>query len=120
MTETKVDAGNMEISEKMKNAEDNGRKRVAVLFGGCSTEYEVSLQSAYAVITSLDTGRYEPVLIGIERTSGQWYLYRGEPAAIPDDRWYSPGNMHSGLRVHGPQASRYLCKGERGHPEDIS
>ncbi len=106
MTETKVDAGNMEISEKMKNAEDNGRKRVAVLFGGCSTEYEVSLQSAYAVITSLDTGRYEPVLIGIEKTRGQWYLYRGEPDAIPDDRWYSPETctpvcVSTDRRLHG-------------------
>ena len=25
------------------------KKRIAVLFGGCSTEYEVSLQSAHAV-----------------------------------------------------------------------
>ena len=28
-------------------------KKIAVIFGGCSTEYEVSLQSAYAVLTHL-------------------------------------------------------------------
>ena len=31
----------------------NNRKKIAILFGGCSSEYEVSLQSSYAVITSL-------------------------------------------------------------------
>lgn len=68
--------------------EEKNRKRIAVLFGGCSSEYEVSLQSAYAVITHMDTRKYEPILIGIART-GKWYLYQGEPAKIPSDNWYS-------------------------------
>ena len=62
------------------------RKKIAILFGGCSSEYEVSLQSAYAVVTHMDTERYEPVLIGIDR-SGKWYLYKGEAADIPGDCW---------------------------------
>lgn len=33
---------------------------LAVLFGGSSTEYEISLQSAHAVLTHLDRDRYEP------------------------------------------------------------
>ena len=32
---------------------------IAILFGGCSTEYEVSLQSAYSVITHLNQEKYE-------------------------------------------------------------
>lgn len=44
------------------------RKRIAILFGGCSSEYEVSLQSAYAVITHMDLERYEVILIGIDKT----------------------------------------------------
>ncbi len=53
------------------------KKRIAVLFGGCSTEYEVSLQSAHAVIENMDTDRYEQILIGISRQSGQWHLLSG-------------------------------------------
>lgn len=64
-----------------------GKKRIAVLFGGCSTEYEVSLQSAHAVIENIDTDRYELVLIGISRSTGQWYLYQGNIDAIPEDKW---------------------------------
>ena len=44
---------------------------LAVLFGGSSTEYEISLQSAHAVLTHLDRDRYEPVLLGITR-DGRW------------------------------------------------
>ena len=64
------------------------RKKIAILFGGCSSEYEVSLQSAYAVITHMDIRRYEPILIGITR-DGKWYLYQGEPEHIASDNWYS-------------------------------
>ena len=32
-------------------------KNILVLFGGCSTEYEVSLHSAYAVLPQLDRAR---------------------------------------------------------------
>jgi D-alanine-D-alanine ligase len=47
--------------------------RVAIVFGGRSAEHEVSLQSARNVIESLDTNRYEPVLIGIDK-EGRWFL----------------------------------------------
>ena len=43
------------------------RKKIAIIFGGCSSEYEVSLQSAYAVITHIDQEKYEMVLIGIDQ-----------------------------------------------------
>ena len=62
------------------------RKRIAILFGGCSPEYGVSLQSAYSVITHLDREKYEPVLIGISN-AGDWFQYVGEIEKIPADTW---------------------------------
>ncbi|MEY8389969.1 D-alanine--D-serine ligase VanG [Lachnospiraceae bacterium] len=62
------------------------RKKIAILFGGCSSEYEVSLQSAYAVATHMDVQNYEIILIGIDKT-GAWYLYQGDYADIPSDNW---------------------------------
>lgn len=67
----------------------DNRKKVAVFFGGCSTEYKVSLQSAYAVITCMDTQKYAPIFIGIDPHSGKWYWYRGEPEGIKEDCWQS-------------------------------
>lgn len=62
------------------------RKRIAVLFGGCSSEYEVSLQSAYSVLENIDREKYEVIPIGITRY-GDWYHYTGRTDAIPAGTW---------------------------------
>jgi D-alanine-D-alanine ligase len=53
--------------------------RVAVLFGGRSAEHEISLLSARFVVESLDPERFEPVLVGIDK-SGRWSLQ--EPSLL--------------------------------------
>ena len=62
------------------------KKRIAILFGGCSPEYSVSLQSAYSVITHLNREKYIPVLIGISN-AGDWFQYEGELEKISADEW---------------------------------
>lgn len=62
------------------------RKTVAVLFGGCSSEYEVSLQSACSVIQSLNPEKYDAVLLGITR-QGVWIKYSGSAEQIQNDTW---------------------------------
>lgn len=52
------------------------KKRVAILFGGRSTEHKISLLSAKNVIGALDLEKFEPVLIGIDKT-GRWHLHEG-------------------------------------------
>ena len=47
--------------------------RVGILFGGRSTEHDVSLQSAKSIFNAIDHGKYEAVMIGIDR-SGRWHL----------------------------------------------
>lgn len=47
--------------------------KVGILFSGKSAEHEVSLQSAKNVIDAIDKEKYQPVLIGIDK-SGKWYL----------------------------------------------
>ncbi len=47
--------------------------RVAVLYGGRSSEHEVSLLSATNVIQNLDRSRFEVVPIGIDK-QGAWFL----------------------------------------------
>ncbi len=46
---------------------------VGILFGGKSTEHEVSLQSAKNVIDAIDRTKYDITLIGIDKT-GRWHL----------------------------------------------
>ena len=62
------------------------KRQIAILFGGCSPEYEVSLQSAYSVISHLNKDRYTLILLGISRT-GEWFCFTGEPEKIKEDTW---------------------------------
>ncbi len=55
------------------------RLRVGVVYGGRSSEHEVSLASAAAVFANLDRDRYEPVALRIER-NGRWTLAERPPA----------------------------------------
>lgn len=64
---------------------------VAIFFGGCSSEYSVSLSSASAVIVNLNRERYEPVLIGITR-KGHWFHYTGSVERIQNDSWENSGD----------------------------
>jgi len=52
--------------------------RVGVIYGGRSSEHEVSLASAAAVFKHLDRARYEPVPIRIEK-DGRWSLPDAPP-----------------------------------------
>lgn len=48
--------------------------RVGVVFGGRSSEHEVSLRSAKSVMNAIDRQKFEVVPIGITKT-GQWVLH---------------------------------------------
>ncbi len=60
--------------------------RLCILFGGKSSEYEVSLLSAYSVLTNADPEKYDIIPVGITR-DGLWTLWQGDYAAIADGSW---------------------------------
>ena len=49
------------------------KKVIAIVFGGRSSEHEISCVSAGGVLAALDKSKYEAVLIGITR-EGKWVL----------------------------------------------
>ena len=61
---------------------------IACLFGGCSSEYEVSLVSATAVINAINKEKYNVIPIGITK-EGDFYLYNGPIEKIEKDEWFS-------------------------------
>lgn len=62
--------------------------RLAVIFGGKSSEYSVSLHSAGSAIENMDTDLYELIFIGIDQ-EGKWYYYPGDVESIEHDEWQS-------------------------------
>ena len=59
---------------------------VACLFGGNSTEYEVSCRSFYSVLKNIDEEKFNIIKVGIDR-GGVWYIYEGEDAKIAELDW---------------------------------
>ena len=71
------------------------RKRIAVIFGGHSSEYEVSLQSAFSVLQNMNENKFEVFPVGITR-EGEWYHYMGGLEQIRDNSWAEEKeNLHS-------------------------
>ncbi|UPK73623.1 D-alanine--D-alanine ligase [Nocardioidaceae bacterium SCSIO 66511] len=63
------------------SSESTHRPRIAVVFGGKSSEHGVSCLTAREVMRAIDTDRYEVVPIGITR-EGRWVLQPGEPQVL--------------------------------------
>lgn len=72
------------------------KKKIAVIFGGCSTEYKVSLQSAYSIIKHLNTNLYEIIMLGITR-EGNWMRFQGDIEKIANDTWLKDENCTKAL-----------------------
>lgn len=71
-----------------------GKLRVGVIFGGRSSEHEVSLRSARAVIEAIDRRKYEVVPIAINK-EGKWLPPALASALLPEPtkRFLSPETL---------------------------
>lgn len=63
-------------------------KNICLIFGGKSSEHEVSLRSASAILGGIDREKYSVTLLGIDK-SGAWYVFEGDPSKIIDGSWLS-------------------------------
>ncbi|MFT8871719.1 MAG: D-alanine--D-alanine ligase [Sporolactobacillus sp.] len=105
------------------------KKTVAVVYGGKSTEYEISLQTALSVIHAIDMNTYDVVPVHIER-SGRWIagaalkekpetkeqLLLGESAG-PENvagHWLAPSSRLSGTKGGRPDIIFPLLHGTNG------
>jgi D-alanine--(R)-lactate ligase len=82
------------------------RPTIAILFGGCSAEHDVSVKSAMEIAAHIDTDAYDPVYVGItkagawrrcDRPHPGWEEDGGERAVIAPDR-----TVHGLLVADGP------------------
>ena len=77
---------------------------VAVLFGGVSSEYEVSCLSAANVISILDSSKYNVYTIGITK-DGKWFLTDANLDSIRNNTWQNcnctPAFISPDRSVHG-------------------
>ncbi|MBQ7541012.1 MAG: D-alanine--D-alanine ligase [Clostridia bacterium] len=78
-------------------------KHVLVLFGGVSSEHEVSLRSAASVIRNIDRAKWTVSTLGVTK-DGRWLLYTGATEKIEDGSWIDDGE-HLTSAVLSPDRS---------------
>ncbi|MBQ7242030.1 MAG: D-alanine--D-alanine ligase [Firmicutes bacterium] len=66
------------------------KKNIAVLFGGQSSEHEVSLVSASTIISNINKEKYNVIPIGITK-KGKWLTYDGDVENIKNGSWEKDG-----------------------------
>lgn len=81
------------------------KTKLAVIFGGISSEHEVSLMSAASILENLSAEKYEIYPVGITK-EGKWYLYRGPVSGLADGSWAAhpqnaPAFLSPDRSVHG-------------------
>lgn len=90
----------------------NDKQNVAILFGGASSEYEVSLLSASSVLKNIDNEKYNIYKIGITK-DGRMFYYTGSIENIANNQWQnnncvpcviSPDRSHHGMIILGERA----------------
>ena len=68
-----------------QTAAPSSRPRVAILFGGRSSEHSISLVTARGVLGAIDREHWDVVTVGIART-GEWFLFsQDELEALLDE-----------------------------------
>lgn len=90
-----------------------GRLRVAVIFGGRSSEHAISCISAGSVLRAIDRSKYEVVPIGITRR-GQWVLEQDNANRLQviGSTFPSVGDTRPGLLMTGdPTTSEMVVTG---------
>ncbi|MEG0615726.1 MAG: D-alanine--D-alanine ligase family protein [Oscillospiraceae bacterium] len=89
--------------------------KVAVIFGGISSEHDVSLRSATNVIENIPKDKYEVICVGITE-KGRWLYFPDDISRIKTGEWekspdctpavLSPDTLHSGLiKLEGDEFS---------------
>lgn len=62
------------------------KKTIAVLFGGASSEHDISCISARSIIKNINYDKYNVVLVGITK-QGRWFIFNDDIELLPNDEW---------------------------------
>ena len=82
------------------------RRTVMVVFGGRSSEHQISCATASGVLGAIDRERYEVIPVGITR-DGEWVLEDDDPAKFRLDADALPEVVDNGTRLLLPNSARH-------------
>lgn len=84
------------------------KKSVLVLFGGRSSEHDVSLKSATTILNNIDRNSFDVHPVGITK-EGKWLLYTGNDYDLTNNGWQKNG-IPAVLSPDATQKALIICK----------
>ena len=100
------------------------KQTVCVLFGGKSSEHEISRLSANNVLSYIDRDLFDVITVGIDK-NGNWFLTEATPAEIKSGAWencnnkacvLSPAPKHHGLLVFNKNGDVSITRIDIAYP----
>ena len=78
---------------------------LAVLFGGASSEHDISCISAKSILENIDKEKYNIVKLGITK-QGEWFLFDDDINMLPNDEWLKSTSLKKAYiapdsKIHG-------------------
>ncbi len=94
------------------------KKNILIIFGGMSSEHEISCRSAATVFEGLNKEKYNPVLLGITK-EGRWLVTESTSEEIKNGVWekgkstkpaiVSPDRINKGIIIEGTEKIPIYC-----------
>ena len=85
----------------------NNDKKItlAVIFGGVSSEHDISCISAKGIVSNIDYSKYNLILLGITK-DGRWFIFNDNIELLPEEKWLNskslvPAYISPDSSVHG-------------------
>ena len=88
----------LDVSLPPMSSHPSSKPRVAVVFGGRSSEHAVSCATAAGVLRAIDRDAYDVVPVGITR-DGAWVLAADDPDALALTPGHTPEVAHTGTEA---------------------
>lgn len=93
-------------------------KTVLVLFGGVSSEHDVSLISARSVIENIPREKYKVLCVGITK-DGRWFLFGGDVSNLPQDKWLNDKALLTPALISHDRSEKSLLLFTNGGVEKV-
>ena len=82
---------------------------VCILFGGASSEHDISCISAKGILNAINKEKYDIIMLGITK-SGEWYLFDDDIELLPNDKWLNSPNLKKAFISPDSSIHGILCE----------
>ncbi len=82
---------------------------LAILFGGASSEHDVSCVSAKGIVSNINKEKYNIVMLGITK-SGEWYLFDDDAEMLPNDKWLESASLKKAYIAPDTEIHGIVCE----------